>query len=378
MPVAARILAVVRTPTALDRLHDVFPALADDVRLEIRFAVAKGSEFAADLTELLHRQHMRVVKWSKIRAADFDLAISPSSNGALHKLRIPIMTMPHGAGHHKKRATGEGFTDEISGLSRTQLVHKNRIVPKIIGLSHHNQIDALRAGCPEAVDRARVIGDPCFDRLRASIPMRDHYRSGLRSGDRKLVVICSTWGDRSAYGRQAELVTRLVEVLPPDHYQVALVLHPNIPAQHSRFMVDLWTRHARSRGLVVVPPDRGWRAVLVAADVVVSDHGSLALYAAALGIPFLLAEFGTDEIVPGTPAARLADRAAWLDPTADLRAQVDAARPVAGHEELASDAFSPIGRSAERLREAIYDAIGLPLPGWPVRAEPVEVFSPDA
>ena len=365
-----RVLAVVRTPTALDRLHDVFPVLADDTRLEIRFAVAKGSEFSDDLADLLQRSRVRVVEWSEIKASDFDLAISPSSNGALHELDIPVMTIPHGAGHHKKRATGNGFADEASGISRNQLMHGDRVVPAVIGLSHHDQIPALRASCPEALDRAEVIGDPCFDRLRASLPMREHYRSALGTGSRKLVAVCSTWGEKSAFGRHTDLAAQLTAALPSDRYQVALVLHPNIWARHSEFQIRLWTRAARARGLVLVPPDRGWRAVLVSSDVVISDHGSLSCYASALRIPLLLAEFGIEEVVPGSPIAELGGRAPKLDPAADLEAQIDAAAPVPG------DAFAFVGTAAERLREVVYNALGLPLPPWPARAAPVDVFTP--
>ncbi|EQD83839.1 hypothetical protein N599_23315 [Saccharopolyspora erythraea D] len=123
VPVQRRILAVVRTFTALDRLHDVFPVLADDLRLEIRFAVAAGSRFTGELADHLRRSHMRVVDWAAISAGAFDLAISPSSNGALHELPMPVMTLPHGAGYHKKPATDAGFTDGVSGLSPEQLVH---------------------------------------------------------------------------------------------------------------------------------------------------------------------------------------------------------------------------------------------------------------
>ncbi|WP_211900129.1 hypothetical protein [Saccharopolyspora erythraea] len=363
-----------RTFTALDRLHDVFPVLADDLRLEIRFAVAAGSRFAGELADHLRRSHMRVVDWSAISAGAFDLAISPSSNGALHELPMPVMTLPHGAGYHKKRATDAGFTDDVSGLSREQLVHDDRVVPSVIGLSHHKQLTELAASCPEALERARVIGDPCFDHLRASLPMREHYRTALGTGERKLVVVCSTWGTRSAFGRQGELAGRLAAVLPPEEYQVALVLHPNIAAHHSGFMVDLWTRGARAQGVVRVPPDRGWRATLVAADVVISDHGSLALYAAALGIPLLLAEFGESELVPGTPITALGDLAPRLSRDGDLRAQIDNARPLPSQE--VPDAFDFVGRSPGKLREVIYDALDLALPPWPVHPEPADVFTP--
>ncbi len=49
-------------------------------------------------------------------------------------------------------------------------------VPSVAVLSHDEQLDRLRRYVPEAVDVALVAGDPCFDRLLASRPLRETYR----------------------------------------------------------------------------------------------------------------------------------------------------------------------------------------------------------
>ena len=124
------------------------------------------------------------------------------------------MTLPHGAGHHKLRATDEGFATEVSGLSRTQLTHRGEVVPTVVGLSHENQLDVLRRHCPEALPRAEVIGDPCYARLRASLPVREHYRDALGTEHRTLVLVASTWGGESLFGREGDLAAELVAELP--------------------------------------------------------------------------------------------------------------------------------------------------------------------
>jgi hypothetical protein len=374
--VRCRVLAVVRTLTSLDRLHDVFPVLADDVRIEMHFAVAAGSEFDDGLTEHLRSSHMRVVEWRDATKENFRLAISASNNGELHELDMPLITLPHGAGYHKYRPTEAGFAHEVSGLSREQLLHDGRVTASVLCLSHDNQLALLRSTCPEAADHARVVGDPCYDRLRASLPMREHYRRELGVGQRKLVVVSSTWGRQSLFGRQPDLALRLATELPADRYQVALVLHPNIWTRHSPWQIQQWTKRARANGLLLVPPHKGWRATLISADVVVSDHGSLAFYAATLGTPLLLAEFGTDEIATATPMAALGKLAPRLDPGAKLRPQVDAAMPLREAGSLAAEAFAWPDESAARLREVIYDQLGLAVPSWSARAEPVDLFTP--
>jgi hypothetical protein len=372
-PVERRILGVVRTLTALDRLLDVLPVLADDMRVETSFAVAAGSEFAANLADQLHRSQAQVADWEQATGKDFDFAISPSGNGPLHELKVPVLTLPHGAGHHKLRATETGVAAEVSGLSRAQLMHEGRVVPAVVGLSHRNQLVELRRGCPEALPRAEVIGDPCFARLQASLPMREHYRAALGTGQRKLVVLASTWGPHSLFRQQGGLAGQLVAALPAE-YQVALVLHPNIWTRHEGLQLETWMRSALRNGLVLVPRLRKWQAALVAADVVISDHGSLSLYAAALGKPLLLAAFGTDEVVPGSPMATLGKRTKRLDPSGDMRAQIDAATPVTDHRQLTDLTFQD--RPYQRLRELIYRQLDLPEPPWPARPEPVDLFTP--
>ncbi|RKT83596.1 hypothetical protein ATL45_1887 [Saccharopolyspora antimicrobica] len=370
-PIQRRVLGVVRTLTALDRLLDVLPLLADDMRVETRFAVATGSEFATNLAEQLHLHGAQVVDWETAIGKDFDLAISPSGNGPLHELEIPVLTLPHGAGHNKLRATESGVTAEVSGLSRAQLTHEGRVVPAVVGLSHPSQLAQLQHQCPEAVPHAEVIGDPCYARLRASLPMREQYRSAL-AGDRRLVLAASTWGPESLFAKRGDLAKLLTADLP-DH-RIALALHPNVWQKYERLQLETWLRTALHNDLLLIPRLRKWQAALVAADVVISDHGSLALYAAALGKPLLLAAFGDAEVVPGSPMALLGDRAQHLDPTADLLPQIEAATPVPNHHELADRTFA--GNSHQRLRELIYHHLDLPEPPWPARPEPVDLFTP--
>ncbi|MER6993758.1 hypothetical protein ABT337_32485 [Saccharopolyspora hirsuta] len=370
-PIERRVLGVVRTLTALDRLLDVLPLLADDMRVETRFAVAAGSEFAANLTEQLHLTGAQVVDWETALGKDFDFAVSPSGNGPLHELEMPVLTLPHGAGHNKLRATESGVAAEVSGLSRTQLVHEGRVVPAVVGLSHPSQLAQLRSQCPEAAPRAEVIGDPCYARLRASLPMREQYRSAL-AGDRELVVVASTWGPESLFARWGDLPKRLTAELP-DH-RIALVLHPNIWQKYESLQLETWLSTALHNDLILVPRLRKWQAALVAADVVITDHGSLALYAAALGKPLLLAAFGNTEVVPNSPMALLGARARRLDPTADIRPQVEAATPLPDHQQLADLTFET--NPHERLRGLIYRHLELPEPPWPARPEPVELFTP--
>jgi hypothetical protein len=83
---------------------------------------------------------------------------------------------------------------------------------------------------------------------------------------------------------------------------------------------------AADAGVTVLGPDQGWQPALVAADCVLSDHGSTSLYAAALDKPLLLAGGPGTTTVAGSATAALREVATALDVDGDLRAQIDAVR----------------------------------------------------
>nr|BFF00784.1 hypothetical protein GCM10020241_24590 [Streptoalloteichus tenebrarius] len=378
VPVQRRVLAVARTVTSTGRLLDVLPVLRDDFRVEVLFTVAGHSAFDDGVDELLARIQTRPVPWDQVVQTRFDLAISASENGELHRIRAPLLLLPHGAGFHKFVVSTSDSGPSVSGLARERLVRQGRVVPSALALSHPDQLALLERVCPEAVPRAVVAGDPCYDRILASRRLRERYREALGVAGRQLVVVTSTWGPESLLGRHPELPARLLAELPVDEYAVAAVLHPNVWHGHSRWQTRSWLATAREAGLILVPPAEGWRAALVAADLVVGDHGSVTFYGAALGAPVLLASDGGAQVVPGTPLAELRSFAPRLDISRPLRAQVS--EVVAGHEPsrhaaLAAAAFAEPGRSAHLLRELMYHLMDLSPPPRAPRVDPVPLPS---
>jgi hypothetical protein len=278
------------------------------------------------------------------------------------------MMLPHGAGRHKLHTGTSSKGGAPYGLSRKQLMHRGKVLPDVLGVSHHDQIDLLRRHCPQAVPRAALIGDPCFDRLRASAHLRETYRDALDvTAHQDLVLITSTWGVMSAFDASPELPLRALRELPSDRYRIALVLHPNIWSDHHPMQINAWYATARRAGLILVPGLQGWQAALLAADYVIGDHGSVTCYAAALGKPVLLAGHGDRGIVPGTPAARLVTACPLIDPVQGLSLQLTkAAAPslVTTISSIAAEDFGLPGGSIRALREAAYRLIGLAAPDW--------------
>lgn len=247
-PAGREALVVVRTPTTLDRLLDVLPALGRDPRVALSWAVDEGSRFTLGLRGRLDGLGVRPIPWAEVRGRRFDLVAAAHVNPSLGALRGPLVVVPHGIGFNRLVPSRTGDATSPVGLSRGELTDGGAVVPTWIGLSHPRQLAQLRASCPEACDRAFPMGDPTWDRITAERGRRDRFRAafGVRP-DQALVVVSSTWNAMSAFEQRPDLVGRLVAQLPADAFRVALVLHPNVWAERGPRRVRALLR-GRGRG----------------------------------------------------------------------------------------------------------------------------------
>lgn len=362
-----RILAVARTVPATRRVLDLLAVVDGDRRVSVTFAYDAGSAFGAQVPGLLAASGAQAIPFDRAVGEQWDLAVAASANGPLHRLSAPVFVVPHGAGHSRRLT--HGTSAPVLGMSADQLMHDGRVVPAVIGLPHPDDVPRLAEHCPAALPYAEIIGDPCWDRLLASEHRRPRYRSAFGVGRERLVVVSSTWGPASLFARHPDLVERLTADLPWDDYRVALILHPAVRAWHSEQQVRRWLRPALDRGLMLLSPDEEWRAAVVAADLVIGDHGSVTLYAAALGRPTALACFSWEEIAPGTPIVALPRAAAGFAAEEPVWPQVEALIETAARgpatadaQSLASRSFGHQGRSFDVIGEIVYRLMGLPAP----------------
>lgn len=375
-----QVLMVARTQTSTIRLLEAARLFRGDFRVRVVFTVHETSEFSRGVRELLRDAGEHdIVEWEDVRRQriDYALAVSASENIDFHPLRARTVVLPHGIGFNKYVPTRN--STRLAGLPPRRVLRRGKV--RLV-LAHPDQEQQLRAACPEVAGRTAVVGDPTFDELIASAPLRDFYRRRLgigrsgSGGNRKLVLITSTWREESQLGRWAELPKQLLVQLPADEYQVAAVLHPNIWSWYGSRQVRSWLEPALEAGLLLPPPQRGWQALLVASDLVLGDHGSVTLYAAALGKPLLLTA-PAEETVPGTPVAELTARARRLDRWSGLREQVeDALSGGAELDSFAEGVFSNAGNSKRALRDLLYAELDLqppdvdPPPRRPLEPEP--------
>ncbi|MFC7975431.1 hypothetical protein ACFUT3_09345 [Streptomyces cinereoruber] len=357
------LVVAARTVVSTTRVLECLPAvLRDDSRVSVVFAYDPTSAFNDGVLDLLHDSGCRVMPWSQLDDISPDLVLTASENVDLPEGTCPVLVLPHGVGFQKYVPDSRADRVRLSGLVPDALLEAGRAW---LATSHPDQDEQLLAAHPKAASRTLLVGDPCFDELAASVPLRPAHRAALGVGDdRRLVVVSSTWGPTSLLGEHPGLPARLLAALPHDTYRVAAIVHPNVWAAHGSWQLRRNLAAALDAGLLLVPPAHAWRSVLLASDLVVGDHGSVTLYGAALGRPVLLGAFGSDS-VPGTAAEVLGRHAPRLDPGGDARRQVEAAlEPTAraGYAGVAERAFSEPGRALVRLRAVLYELLRLPEP----------------
>ncbi|MFJ6674556.1 hypothetical protein ACIQMJ_25940 [Actinosynnema sp. NPDC091369] len=353
------VLAVVHTVTSGQRLLEVVELVEADPRVQVVFSRAPDV-FGNGVADFLRSTGGIEVPWEQATRERFDLAIT-AAYGRLHELHAPLMVMPHGAGYGKSFDTGG--EPVVYGLDAQRLTHDGRVLPNALVLAHDDEREVLRRQCPSAQDVAVVAGDLCYDRLVASLPHRERYRAALGvRPDQPTVVVSSTWGPDSLFARFEDVVPPLLRELVPQGFRVIALIHPAVWSAHGSRQVDAWLADCRDAGLVVIGPHVDWRAVLIASDHVVADHGSVGVYAAAVGRPVVLVDGPKGVAIAAGSAQDLLRRSApRLDLGAPIRPQLERSNPDltgAVRERLTSRA----GSAAGELRRTAYRLLDLPEP----------------
>lgn len=340
--------------------------LRGDLRVDVVFAHDPGSAFGDGVLDLLRDNDCQgIVAWDDLPGVDADLVLTASENLDLPDEDCPVLVLPHGIGFQKYVPDARGPGERLSGMVPDRLLEAGRAW---LAVSHPAQEAQLVAVHPKTAGRTLLVGDPCLDDLRVSSQRTTAHKDALGvAAERRLVVVSSTWGRTSLLGHHPGLPAELLAGLPVDEYAVAAVVHPNVWARHGGWNVRRVLAPALDAGLLLMPPVHRWRQALVAADVVIGDHGSVTLYGAALGKPVLLAAFGEDS-VPGTAAELLSRTAGRFDPRGDARGQI--ADAISGHAPdryapVAGAAFAEPGQALARLRTEIYRLLRLPEPYAP-------------
>ncbi|MCE7006236.1 hypothetical protein LWC34_25850 [Kibdelosporangium philippinense] len=367
-----KVLVMVPTVTAGTRLTDVLTLLRGDRRIQTLYTVPETFETWHGAAEFTAATGGLVVPWHQAVNQNFDLVLAATMTG-LDQVRGQVMLLPHGAGSlmSRKYSPWAGRSARPhTGLARETLTKRGKLLLSALALTHDDELRVLRRTCPEALPVAVVAGDICYDRMVVSMSRYPEYREALGvAADQTLVTISSTWSTDSIFGRQPDLCRDVVREVADSGHRAALVLHPHVWAAHGKWQIHSWLAECLDNGLLLIPPQEGWQAAIVASDYVVGDFGSTTQYAAAIGKPVTLATFPDHKIRSGSLAHRLAKLAPRLDVRQRLLPQLRQANPHA--EQVACWMSSRQGRSASILRHTMYQLLQLTEPKQPAALPPV-------
>jgi len=323
-----RVLLAGKNMQALARLFfDLLPLLERDPRLHVAFAVIPGSHFEWAAHRFLRERERLgaavVLDWSMVERYGPELIVSCSPSDELFSFGVPFMVLTHGAGNNRVRDDLSG----VYGLAPEQLLGPGepgrRRVVDWLPLAGRAAMEQLARDCPEALGAAEIVGDLCLERMLGSLVKRREYRKALGIGrDQKFIVMASTWGALSLIGEsRSTLLERMFRELPMERFALGAVPHPNIEHGDGPSMSGLLAPRLEN-GLLMPQVHEGWRAMLIAADLVVGDSGSVTQYAGAIRRPILLSAFGYDQMPPDGALAGIGKAAPWLDQVKPLIPQL--------------------------------------------------------
>ena len=363
-----RVLVVAPTMTSVHRLLDIAALFWGDMRVQLRFTVPPNP-LGDGAEALLRTFEVPLLPWQQAVNRRYDLAIT-ANLGGMAEIDAPVAFFSHGASRNKLAGPrGRGsipVLSKVPAFARSALVQNGMLVPSAIAVGHERDLGMLAEDCPEALPVARVVGDPCFDRIAAGRRLRATYRRalGLKPKE-KLIVVTSTWSGASLLGGASHQVERLVEQLRGPGYRVVLLIHPNVVAAHGAYQLHAWCSHLVRSGLILTRAGQPWEPFLIAADYIVGDHGSVTLYGSLAGVPVLLGAYDEAHVHPDSGAAALAALAPRLVGSVPIPEQLTQAGEqfdAVSMARVAALISSEPGGFARHTRSLLYGMLGLGQP----------------
>lgn len=371
------VLVIVHTMVYGQRLREMYAPLLSDPRIRLTFTIAPH-KFDEGASRFVRSQIRPTMPWGQAVRMPFDLALAAGARG-IEQVSAPVVLVPHGASHIKLARSPdmriESVEHPVHGLSRDYLTRNGRVVPKVLVLAHEEERAELRRSCPEALPAVEVVGDPFFDRIMMSLPRRAEYRRALGLGaGQKLTVACLTWQPDLPSSHLKTLLTRLKDELKPPVHRTVLLIHPNAREGAAGLRLNTLLNEFRHHGIEAIRPETDWRPLLVAADWIIGDHGSISLYSTASRTPIVLARFPSADVNPVSPAVELALAAPRLSPSPPLPEQLAAAAAGYRHEHHAAVAArisSEPGRFHRNFTRLLYRLLAMDPPAQPPAVEPL-------
>ena len=276
--------------------------------------------------------------------------------------RQPTLLVPHGIESGKKVKGAVSTFGPLAWDSNGKVRYT-----RMFDASALNRELAIQLN-PEYRDIVAVVGNLRDDAMLQMCGRREQIRTemGIKAGE-KVVFVLSTWGPACLWQTVGDAVlTESGRLL--GEYRFILNAHPHEyrPKPCGERVWGEVVRSQRSRGYVVREPDEDWAPYMVACDVLLTDHTSLALHGALLGRPAVYVPVCDELLEPGSLVWQYRHLSPTVRPNcSDLRERLKEALgsyPEEPLRRLSNEINSCPGQACGLVRHEVYQLLRLALP----------------
>ncbi len=276
--------------------------------------------------------------------------------------RQPTLLVPHGIESGKKV---KGVVSTFGPLAWDSSGHVR--YTRVFDASALNRGLAIQLN-PEYRDIVAVVGNLRDDAMLRMCERREQIRAGMgiKAGE-KVVFVLSTWGPACLWQTVGDAVLAQSRKLL-DEFRFILNAHPHEyrPKPPGERVWGEVVRAQRQHAYLVREPDADWAPYMVACDVLLTDHTSLALHGALLGRPAVYVPVSDELLEPGS----LVWQYRHLSPVvrldcSDLRERLTealASYPLEPLQRLSREINSCPGQASDLVRHEVYQLLGLAQP----------------
>lgn len=218
--------------------------------------------------------------------------------------------------------------------------------------------------CSQLKNILAVVGDLQTDHMLAMVEHREQIRSdmGFESSD-KVALILSSWGSDSIMEQMGkEIVAQASEL--HDRFKFIFSTHPN-HWRGSHAANHPWGQYLADHqptGSHIVQPDSDTLPALVASDMAITDHGSMATNYAILKKPLGVVAIESETLTNGSIGQAFQQTLPRIRPNdslGDFLDQLADSCPIDEMYDIAHRFIPHAGEAADRTRKTIYDLLDI-------------------
>ena len=344
-------------------LSDIYDLLVEDERIELYVTFPQEEDRPGGHDIIRKKLPVQEIGLKRANIANWDMVIVADYGfySLTNPTDYPVVRIPH------------GITGKILGGNEyhygSMMYNKDGSLgyTKIFEASNANR-DRIVKSNPELEDVIVTVGSMLADKALIHSDRRDEYREKFSfKKDEKVAFVMSTWGEHSVFHRYGDALIDEMKKLLGQNYRFILSAHPIEfkPRDDGKRVWGEYLRELTNEGFDYRDCSDDWPPYMAAADYLLTDHTSLALFGAVLGKPAIYTDFPDELIVEGSYTWMFRELSPVLNDAAKLAEclkQVEQSYPTDRLKQLAGNITSFPGDAFERASREIYSLLELPMP----------------